>query len=102
MLVIDPPAAPSCTAQLTAELLVPITLALNDWVPPWLRFAVAGEIKTTMGFVVVVPPPPQPVTITGRMSRTRAPLLVFMGTSLSAHSVGPQSTKREPCVRRGD
>src|SRR6266481_7190660 len=98
MLVIDPPAPPSCTAQFTPELLVPLTAALNDWVPPWLRFAVKGEIETPMR--LVVPPPPQPVNTTGRMSRTRAPILVFTGASLSAHSVGPQITKREPCVRR--
>src|SRR5713226_8054955 len=103
MLVIDPPAAPSCTAQFTAELLVPLTVAMNDWVPPWIRFAIGGEIEIPIGIGIsmgVPPPPPQPVTTTGRMSRTRDPILVFMGASLSAHSVGPQITKREPWVRR--
>src|SRR6202035_4122685 len=106
MLVIDPPAAPSCTVQFTAELLVPNTLAVNDWVAPWLRFAVGGEIETTMEFVVPppVPPPPQPVSTTSsasRTSRTRAPILVFMGASLSAHGGRLQITKRESRVRHG-
>src|SRR6267143_1832781 len=97
MLVIDPPTAPSCTAQFTPELLVPVTVAVNDWASPWLRLAVEGEIETKMG--LVVPPPPQPVTRTSRTSRTMAPILVFMGASLSAHDVGSQITKREPWVR---
>src|SRR6266849_419248 len=82
MLVIDPPTAPSCTAQFTAELLVPVTLAVNDWVAPWLTFAVNGERKTRTGTATLfVPPPPQPVTATSSASRTRAPILVFMGAS---------------------
>jgi len=101
MLVIDPPAAPSCTAQFTAELLVPLTVAMNDWVPPWIRFAIGGEIEIPIGIGISTgfpPPPPQPVTCKTRTSRTRAPILVFMGTSLSAHGVEPQFTKREPWV----
>src|SRR5229473_4584443 len=102
MLVIDPPAAPSRTVQFTAVLLAPLTAAMNDCVPPWFRFAAGGEIEIPSGIGIsmgVPPPPPQPVNTTGRMSRTRAPILVFTGASLSAHSVEPQITKREPCVR---
>src|SRR5712692_143306 len=103
MLVINPPAAPSCTAQFTAVLGVPVTKAVKDWLWPWLRFAGEGEIKTEMGIgtsIGFAPPPPQPVTTISRASRTRVPILVFMGDSLSAHGVGPQTTKREPWVRR--
>src|SRR6266849_3353668 len=81
MLVIDPPAAPSCTVQFTPVLLAPLTVAVNDAVPPWFRFAAGGEIEIPIGIGIsmgVPPPPPQPVTTTGSMSRTRDPILVFM------------------------
>src|SRR6266849_6103770 len=81
MLVIDPPAAPSCTVQFTPVLLAPLTVAMNDCVAPWFRFAAGGEIEIPSGIGIamgVPPPPPQPVTTTGSMSRTRDPILVFM------------------------
>src|SRR5260370_41995387 len=81
MVVFDPPAAHSCTVQFTPVLLAPLTVAVNDAVPPWFRFAAGGEIEIPSGIGIamgVPPPPPQPVTTTGSMSRTRDPILVFM------------------------
>src|SRR5260370_16793345 len=103
MLVIDPPAAPSCTAQFTAELLVPLTVAMNDWVPPWIRFAIGGEIEIPIGIGISMgfpPPPPQPVTCKPRTSRARDPTLVFLATPLSPHPLPPQLTTPCPCVPR--
>src|SRR6267143_1676754 len=100
MLVIDPPTAPSCTAQFAAELLVPpVMMAVKDWSPPGRRVTNEGSIETTMGGggggggspPPPPPPPPPPQSVrTSRASRTRAPILVVMEASSSAHSGGPQ------------
>ena len=53
-----PPAAPSCTDQVTAPdcpLTVPVTVAVKDMVPPGLTEALAGDTETliTGGAVTV-------------------------------------------------
>ena len=46
VLEIAPPAAPSCTLQVTAVLVVFVTVAENARVPPVVMLADAGEMET--------------------------------------------------------
>ena len=45
VLEIAPPAAPSCTVQITVGLVVFVTVAENVWVPPVVMLAAAGEME---------------------------------------------------------
>src|SRR5579872_3735856 len=57
-----PPAAPSCTLQVTPLLVEPVTVAVKIWTPPTARVAVVGETLRPTGVVIgLLPPPPQPV-----------------------------------------
>ncbi len=46
MLVIAPPLGPSCTVQVTAVLVLPVTVAMKVCAPPGGRVTEVGEIVT--------------------------------------------------------
>lgn len=92
-LVIVPPAVPSCTDQVTARLLDPVTVAVKTWVPA------AGRLSADLGEMLTVtldgsgggegglaaPLPPQPVTAQQRPNHSSIGtnnVFTFMARSL--------------------
>ena len=54
MLVIVPPAAPSCMLHMTVVSVVPVTVVVNVWTPPGSNMTDGGSMVTEIGTALTV------------------------------------------------